>query len=114
MDLLSDDKINLEQTLWGLSGSNENFGTFKKGGCYIATSVYDSYNCPEVQILRRFRDNNIAKTWYGRQLIRIYYMVSPKIVCVFRDSLWFKSVSKTLIDKILIKLQNNYTNNETD
>ncbi len=29
----------------------------KKNGCYIATCVYGSYDCPEVWTLRRFRDD---------------------------------------------------------
>ena len=26
------------------------------GGCYVATAVYGSYDCPEVWVLRRYRD----------------------------------------------------------
>ena len=40
-------------------------------GCYVATAVYGSYDCPQVWTLRRFRDNALAKTWYGRACIRI-------------------------------------------
>ena len=29
----------------------------KNNGCYVATCVYGSYDCPEVWVLRRFRDN---------------------------------------------------------
>ena len=36
-------------------------------GCYIATCVYGSYDCPEVWTLRRFRDCTLEKTWYGRE-----------------------------------------------
>lgn len=37
-----------------------------KGGCYIATFVYGSYDCSQVWTLRRFRDNTLDETWYGR------------------------------------------------
>ena len=36
------------------------------GGCYIATCVYGSYDCPQVWTLRRFRDDTLDETWYGR------------------------------------------------
>lgn len=36
------------------------------GGCYVATAVYGSYDCPQVWTLRRFRDYTLAETWYGR------------------------------------------------
>lgn len=37
-----------------------------KRGCYVATAVYGSYDCPEVWTLRRFRDERLAQTWNGR------------------------------------------------
>ncbi|MDO5478959.1 MAG: CFI-box-CTERM domain-containing protein [Clostridia bacterium] len=54
--------------------------TINTGGCYVATAVYGSYDCPEVWTLRRFRDDTLAKTWYGRMFIRVYYAVSPTLV----------------------------------
>lgn len=50
----------------------------KKGGCYVATAVYGSYDCPEVWVLRRFRDNKLAKRRLGRSFISFYYFVSPQ------------------------------------
>ena len=41
-----------------------------QGGCYIATCVYGSYDCPEVWTLRRYRDYTLDLTWYGRTFIR--------------------------------------------
>ena len=40
------------------------------GGCYVATAVYGSYDCPQVWTLRRYRDYTLAETWYGRAFIR--------------------------------------------
>ena len=59
------------------------------GGCYIATAVYGSYNCPQVWTLRRFRDDCLSKTVFGRGFIRSYYAISPKLVRHFGDSKWF-------------------------
>ena len=42
-------------------------------GCYVATCVYGSYDCPQVWTLRRFRDDTLGSTWYGRTFIRVYY-----------------------------------------
>ena len=42
-----------------------------KSACYVATAVYGSYDCPEVWTLRRFRDNTLEETWYGRAFIRL-------------------------------------------
>lgn len=55
------------------------------GGCYVATAVYGSYDCPQVWTLRRFRDNTLAATWYSIQLQII--LMSIKIIA----EKWFVS-----------------------
>lgn len=76
----------------------------RRRGCYIATAVYGSYDCPEVWILRRFRDNTLAETWYGRVFVRVYYAVSPTLVKWFGKSTWFKRIWKAPLDKLVAKL----------
>lgn len=74
-------------------------------GCYVATAVYGSYDCPEVWTLRRYRDNQLAKTWYGRLFIQTYYAISPTIVKWFGDTEWFKRMWKAKLDKMVSDLQ---------
>ncbi len=74
-------------------------------GCYVATAVYGSYDCPQVWTLRRFRDDTLAKTWYGRAFIRLYYAISPTLVKWFGHSKWFKTFWKVKLDKMVAKLQ---------
>ena len=40
-----------------------------KSGCYVATCVYGSYDCPEVWRLRRYRDEYLDAHWWGRYFI---------------------------------------------
>ena len=75
------------------------------GGCYVATCVYGSYDCPQVWTLRRFRDNTLASTWYGRAFIRTYYAVSPKLVKWFGHTAWFKNLWRGKLDALVRKLQ---------
>lgn len=82
-------------------------GDNNSGGCYIATCVYGSYDCPPVWTLRRFRDNTLAKTWYGRAFIKAYYAVSPKLVKYFGDTAWFKRFWKVWLDRMVRSLQRN-------
>ena len=74
-------------------------------GCYVATAVYGSYDCPEVWTLRRFRDKVLAKTWYGRLFIHLYYAVSPTAVKLFGDCEWFQSFFRDRLDKMVSGLQ---------
>ena len=74
-------------------------------GCYIATAVYGSYDCPEVWTLRRYRDNVLAATWYGRMFMHLYYAVSPKLVRCFGETEWFKKMWKNKLDRMVEKMQ---------
>lgn len=80
--------------------------TSSTGGCYVATAVYGSYDCPEVWTLRRFRDYKLAKTWYGRAFIKTYYAISPTIVKLFGETKWFKKLWRGKLDKLVNKLHN--------
>lgn len=75
-----------------------------KQGCYIATAVYESYNCPEVWVLRRFRDNVLALSWYGRLFIKVYYQISPYIVKKCGKSKLLKLIVKPTLDEWIKRL----------
>lgn len=77
----------------------------KSGACYIATAIYGTYDCPQVWVLRRFRDNVLARTWYGRLFVRAYYTVSPAFVRWFSHTHWFKSFWKGFLDKMVNNLE---------
>lgn len=75
------------------------------GGCYIATCVYGSYDCPPVWTLRRFRDFYLARTWYGRAFVRLYYRISPTLVKWFGCKQWFKALFSPFLARLVSKLQ---------
>lgn len=79
--------------------------TKKKSGCYIATAVYGSYNCPQVWTLRRFRDYRLAASLPGRAFIRLYYAVSPTLVRWFGKTAWFKALWKGPLDRLVRRLR---------
>lgn len=73
-------------------------------GCYVATAVYGSYDCPQVWTLRRFRDYTLAETWYGRAFIRSYYAISPTLVKWFGHANWFRKMWKGKLDRMVANL----------
>ena len=75
------------------------------GGCYVATAVYGSYDCPQVWTLRRYRDYTLAETWYGRAFIKTYYAISPTLVKWFGHTEWFKKMWRGTLDRMVNKLQ---------
>jgi len=78
--------------------------TATKSGCYIATAVYGSYDCPQVWTLRRYRDNTLFGSWYGRAFVRTYYAVSPTVVKLFGKTNWLNRLWRNKLDKMVDKL----------
>ena len=74
------------------------------GGCYVATAVYGSYDCPQVWTLRRYRDDTLASTPGGRYFIHTYYAISPTLVRWFGKNDWFVNTSKRILDKMVQQL----------
>lgn len=75
------------------------------GGCYVATAVYGSYDCPQVWTLRRYRDYNLAESWYGRAFVKTYYAISPTLVKWFGNTRLFKKLFKSKLDRMVKKLK---------
>ena len=47
--------------------------TKKVSACYVATAVYGGADAPQVLRLRRFRDETLHKTAWGRRFSAFYY-----------------------------------------
>lgn len=91
---------------WPTQNSSGSSSSSSSGGCYVATAVYGSYDCPEVWTLRRYRDNTLASSWYGRAFIHTYYAISPTLVKWFGNTAWFKKLWKGKLDKFVSSLNN--------
>lgn len=87
------------------SSSSSYSSSSSSSGCYVATAVYGSYDCPEVWTLRRFRDFELAETWYGRVFVHLYYTISPTIVKWFGKTSWFNKSWRGKLDRLVKKLQ---------
>lgn len=78
--------------------------TKKSEGCYIATMAYGDYNHPKVIVLRRFRDDILAKSVYGRVFIKIYYWISPKLVKMLSNHKHINAAIRWGLDRIVKQL----------
>jgi len=74
--------------------------------CFIATACYENYDAPEVIVLRKYRDEILLQSFYGKIFVNIYYKISPFIAIRISKSKFIKDIiKKYLLDRIVIKLQ---------
>jgi len=72
-----------------------------KSGCLIATATYGSELSPEVQFLRKFRDNTVLKTFAGSSFMavfnRFYYSFSPTIASAISGNEAMRGVMRAIL-----------------
>ncbi|GGE89024.1 CFI-box-CTERM domain-containing protein [Mycetocola zhadangensis] len=85
--------------------TSQTSGNEAKGGCYIATAVYGSYDADPVLTLRRFRDERLSLSAAGRGFIHWYYVISPVLVRRFGHVDALHRSAKFLLDRIVRRLE---------
>lgn len=50
-----------------------------KPGCFIATAAYSTSTHPDLDTFRNFRDDKLLTNPVGKQLVNLYYQISPSI-----------------------------------
>ena len=77
----------------------------KSKNCFIATATFEDVNVPEVIFFRKWRDETLMESIFGRLFISTYYMISPLmafiisktaiIIQIFMNSNLFTMEAKT-------------------
>lgn len=66
-------------------------------GCFIATACYGAADCIEVLEFRRFRDETLLATWFGRRIVSLYYRVSPPLAAMLDRNQTLRSFVKRFL-----------------
>ncbi len=99
IETLAEESIKKNEPVRPSSSNSSNSSASGGGGCYVATAVYGSYDCPEVWVLRRYRDYVLLENPIGRLFVKLYYAVSPTLVRLFGKTRWFNSIIRPVLDK---------------
>ncbi|MCW3805674.1 CFI-box-CTERM domain-containing protein [Plebeiibacterium marinum] len=75
------------------------------GGCYIATMAYGSYDHPQVIILRKFRDEILSHSIFGKAFIRFYYATSPSLVKALQNQKKINHYIRNILDRLIKHIQ---------
>jgi tetratricopeptide (TPR) repeat protein len=71
------------------------------GACYVATTIYGSYDCEEVMTLREFRDYTLSTYTIGRFFIASYYRVGPSLALRVSPEKAASRVVRKLLDELV-------------
>jgi len=76
----------------------------KKDDCFITTACVEYYNlpdnCPQLNLLRKFRDNYLMKTKNGQNLVLKYYETAPRLVKKMKEDIKHAKLFKKIFQEI--------------
>ena len=65
--------------------------------CFIATAAYGSPGAGQIDVLRDFRDEVLAKSEAGRDYIGFYYAASPPIAAYIAKHEWLRRLVREMV-----------------
>jgi hypothetical protein len=79
----------------------------KRPRCFIATSAFSNPYAHEVQLLAWYRDFSLAKNYFGKLFIQIYYLISPFLAFILDRNQAMKPAVRIILNLIirLLKLK---------
>jgi len=75
--------------------------TENSSGCFIATAAYGTPLAEEINLLRRFRDEQLARYRMGQAFIASYYRLSPPIAEIIEQSRVLRSITRAILRPII-------------
>ena len=76
--------------------------------CFIATAIYGTSLAPEINILRKFRDNVLMKDRLGQFFVNCYYLISPPIAHIISKNTFLKLIVRKIVIQPLLNELNKH------
>ncbi|MDX6694129.1 MAG: uncharacterized protein QOF02_1732 [Blastocatellia bacterium] len=80
-------------------------GETKDRRCFVATAVFETDDCPELDSLRKFRDQRLLTNPTGRAFVNFYYLSGPHLARAVSRSPRAKLLIKNLLKSVCRRLE---------
>jgi hypothetical protein len=70
-------------------------------GCFIATAAYGIPMAKEIDVLRKWRDENLMKSTSGKLFVNIYYISSPPFAYLISKSDKMRALTRKILNPIV-------------
>lgn len=77
----------------------------KGNGCFIATAAYGTPLAQEISLLRRFKDEHLARYRVGRTFVSTYYHLSPPVAEFIGRRPCLRAITRAVLRPIIWLLQ---------
>lgn len=63
----------------------------ERRNCFVATVAFGDPDCEELTLLRRYRDERLMRSGWGRSFARVYYRIGPRLAAFVAERPWLKA-----------------------
>ncbi len=77
-------------------------GEQSNSSCFVATVVYGSTRCQQVEILRKFRDHVLLQNIGGRFIVAVYYRIGPFLAIKIASSPTAKFMCQKIFNRFIL------------
>ncbi|GET36945.1 CFI-box-CTERM domain-containing protein [Microseira wollei] len=81
------------------------------GSCFIATAAYSTSTHPDLDTFRNFRDQKLLTNPVGKQLVSLYYQISPSIAQYVERQPTIKSLARQQLERLAQWMRNQSVKN---
>lgn len=74
--------------------------------CFIATAAYGTPLAEEINVLRKFRDDNLQLSSIGKRFIDFYYLISPPIAKLISSRSCLRKFVRYILNPLVTFLKN--------
>jgi hypothetical protein len=75
----------------------ENKNSISNSNCFVVTTVMGDINHPIVEDFRRYRDNIILKSYFGKMFVEFYYLVGPYFSKIISNNQFLFKLSRLIV-----------------
>ena len=100
---------------------NQNLGQIVEGlevkldaqnsDCFIATVIYQDICHPKITLLRKYRNQVLYQSAWGRIFVRVYYFIGPGLAKIINRIHFLKTLFQMILDWFVLRIENKYHHN---
>ncbi len=80
----------------------EVIGLLENKGCFIATAAFGSPMQPQVELLRKFRNQVLLPSQWGRQFVKFYYQNSPPVAQFISENEFLRAAVRVALWPVIL------------
>ncbi|MBI4004237.1 MAG: hypothetical protein HY353_04365, partial [Candidatus Omnitrophica bacterium] len=95
-------RLQVQDSQGGSGSADTSVQIIQRSSCFIATAAYGNPLAPELDILRAYRDDVLARSWLGQRFIELYYRTSSPVAQFIADKPSLRALTRQALRPVIV------------